>query len=52
MFVNKNLFYILTLLVFAFFVSNISKAETGYVKLNYGISTHDINATTTIGKMT
>ena len=51
-FKNKNLFCILTVLVSIFFVSTISKAETGYMKINYGISTHDMGTTTTTGTIT
>ena len=48
----KNLFFIFAVLVFAFFVSTISKAETGYFKFNYGISTHDMGTTTSAGTIT
>ena len=48
----KNLFCIVTVLVSIFFVSTISKAETGYFKFNYGISTHDMGTTTTTGTIT
>ena len=48
----KNLFYIFTVTVFTFFVSTISKAETSYVKINYGISSHDMGTTTSIGTIT
>ena len=48
----KNLFYIFTVIIFTFFVSTISKAETGYFKFNYGISTHDMGTTTSAGTIT
>jgi hypothetical protein len=48
----KNLFYFFTVFVMTFFVSTISKAETSYVKINYGISNHDMGTTTTIGTIT
>lgn len=48
----KNLFYFLTVFVSTFFVSTISNAETGYMKFNYGISTHDTGATTSAGTIT
>ena len=48
----KNLFFILAVLVFTFFVSTISNAETSYFKFNYGISTHDMDTTTTTGTIT
>ena len=51
-FKNKNLFFISTVLVFAFFVSTISKAETNYLKINYGISSHDMGTTTRVGTIT
>jgi len=45
----KNLFFVCTVLVFTFFVSTISKAETSYMKFNYGISSHDMGTTTHTG---
>ena len=52
LFKYKHLFYIFTVFTFTFFVSTISKAETGYMKINYGISNHDTGATTTTGTIT
>ena len=52
LFKYKHLFYIFTVFTFTFFVSTISKAETGYMKINYGISSHDLGSTTSIGTIT
>ena len=49
---SKNLFCFFTLVVFTFFVSAISKAETSYMKINYGISSNDMGTTTTNGTIT
>ena len=45
----KNLFFISIILVFTFFVSTISQAENSYMKINYGISSHDMGTSTTTG---
>lgn len=50
MFINyKNLYCLTTLFLFTFFVSIVAKAETGYLKVNYGISSHDMGTTTVTG---
>ena len=47
-----NLIYFFAILAFSFFISSVSKAEASYVKINYGISTHDMGTTTNKGTIT
>ena len=48
----KNLYCFLTVLMITFFISTFTKAETGYIKINYGISSHDTGTTTATGTIT
>ena len=48
----KNIFFISTVLFFSFFIPTISKAENNYLKINYGISSHDMGTPTRVGTIT
>ncbi len=48
----KNLFYIFVVFTFSFLFSTISKADNSYMKINYGISSHDMGTTTSTGTIT
>ena len=48
----KDVFFISIVLVLTSFFSTISKAEESYLRINYGISSHDTGATTTGGTIT
>ena len=39
---SKKIFSILLSLIFFSFIPSLSKAENNYLKINYGISSHDL----------
>jgi len=48
----QNSFSIFFLFIFVFFLTTIVKAENIYLRINYGISNHDIGTTTAVGTIT